>query len=193
MSKRSTVGLAVLGAIALAVVVGAVAARDKRPPPARVEEETQIVSNPAPTAAPGAPAPHVPNPPTSRADETPQQPNPPTMHSLPAGAGAIVAANHQRRFVGTAAQALLVEATLMARLHELGETNPPLSLQLAREGNARFPSSPDAPERAWIVVKSLVNMAQFKEAQAEARIMVAKYPNDPRALDVQRHLLTNPP
>ncbi len=192
MSKRSTVGIAVLGAIALAVVVGAVAARDKRPPPARVEEETQIVSSPAPTAAPGAPAPRVPSPPTSRADETPQQPNPPTMHSLPAGAGAIVAANRQRPFVGTAAQALLVEAALMARLHELGETNPPLSLQLAREGNARFPSSPDAPERAWIVVKSLVNMAQFKEAQAEARIMVAKYPNDPRALDVQRHLLTNP-
>jgi hypothetical protein len=42
------------------------------------------------------------------------------------------------------------------------------------------------------VVKSLVNLARFKEAQAEARIMLAKFPDDPRALDVQRHLLTNP-
>jgi hypothetical protein len=84
------------------------------------------------------------------------------------------------------------EVALMVRLHQLGETNPPLSLRLAREGNARFPHTPDAPERAFIVVKSLVDMARFKEAQGEARKMLKDYPNDPHTLDVERHLLSNP-
>jgi hypothetical protein len=88
--------------------------------------------------------------------------------------------------------ALVNEAALMVRLHQLGETDPPLSLQLAREGNARFPNSPDAPERAFIVVKSLVDMTRFKEAQEEARKMLKRYPNDPHTLDVERHLLSNP-
>ena len=88
--------------------------------------------------------------------------------------------------------ALVNEAALMVRLRQLGETDPPLSLRLAREGNARFPNSPDAPERAFIVVKSLVDMARFKEAQGEARKMLKAYPNDPRTLDVERHLLSNP-
>jgi hypothetical protein len=72
------------------------------------------------------------------------------------------------------------------------ETNPPLSLRLAREGNARFPHTPDAPERAFIVVKSLVDMARFEEAQGEARKMLKDFPNDPHTLDVERHLLSNP-
>ena len=88
--------------------------------------------------------------------------------------------------------ALVNEAALMVRLRQLEETDPPLSLRLAREGNARFPNSPDAPERAFIVVKSLVDMARFKEAQQEARKMLKAYPNDPRTLDVERHLLSNP-
>ena len=88
--------------------------------------------------------------------------------------------------------ALVNEAALMVRLRQLEETDPPLSLRLARNGNARFPNSPDAPERAFIVVKSLVDMARFKEAQQEARKMLKAYPNDPRTLDVERHLLSNP-
>ena len=88
--------------------------------------------------------------------------------------------------------ALVNEAALTVRLRQLGETDPALSLRLAREGNARFPNSPDAPERAFIVVKSLVDLARFKEAQQEARKMLKAYPNDPRTLDVERHLLSNP-
>jgi TolA-binding protein len=88
--------------------------------------------------------------------------------------------------------ALVSEASLMVRLHQLAETDPPISLELAREGNARFPHSPEAPERAFIVVKSLVDMGRFKEAQQEARRMLKDYPNDPHTLDVERHLLSNP-
>jgi hypothetical protein len=88
--------------------------------------------------------------------------------------------------------ALVSEASLMVRLHQLAETNPPLSLELARQGNARFPHTPAAPERAFIVVKSLVDMGRFKEAQQEARGMLKDYPHDPHTFDVQRHLLSNP-
>ena len=89
--------------------------------------------------------------------------------------------------------ALVSEAALMVRLHQLGETDPPLSLRLAREGNARFPNTPAAPERAFVVVKSLVDMTRFKEAQEEARLMVKNYPNDPHTFDVERHLLSYEP
>lgn len=86
----------------------------------------------------------------------------------------------------------LDEATLMARLRSLGETAPLLSLQLARDGNARAPQSLDAPERAWFIVKSLVNLQRFEDARAEARTMVDAYRDTPFALDVERHLLVHP-
>ena len=80
----------------------------------------------------------------------------------------------------------------MKNLHELGEAAPAASLRLALEGNARFPTSLQAPERGWIICKSLVNMQRFQEAVAEARVVVEQYPNTPWALDIARHLLVNP-
>jgi outer membrane protein assembly factor BamD (BamD/ComL family) len=88
--------------------------------------------------------------------------------------------------------ALPNEASVMATLRGLQGTNPPLTLRLARETNARYPGSPDAPERAWMIVKALVNMEQFTEAREEARIMVDSYPNSSFTRDVRRHLLSNP-
>jgi hypothetical protein len=35
-------------------------------------------------------------------------------------------------------------------------------------------------------------MGRFKEAQAEARKMLKRYPGDPHTLDVERHRLSNP-
>jgi TolA-binding protein len=67
-----------------------------------------------------------------------------------------------------------------------------LSLQVAREAVARFPDSPDAPEFEWNVVKSLVNMERFKEAQVEARIMVQRYPGTSWTADIERHVLSIP-
>lgn len=84
------------------------------------------------------------------------------------------------------------EPSLMSKLRGLGETNPLLTLQLARQGNSRFPESADAPERGWMICKSLVNMQRFEEAKTEARIMVDKYPDTPWTVDVQKHLLVNP-
>ena len=77
-------------------------------------------------------------------------------------------------------------------LRELGGTNPALTLQLAREASARFPDGAGAPELTWYVVKSLTDLGRFDEAVAEAKAMVQKYPDDSFALDVERHLLSNP-
>ena len=71
-------------------------------------------------------------------------------------------------------------------------TNPLLTLQLAREGNRRFPDSVDAPERAWMIAKSLTDLGRFREARAEAQIAVNRYAGTSWALDLQRHLLSNP-
>jgi len=86
----------------------------------------------------------------------------------------------------------LSEPALMAALREIGGSAPERSLELAREGQRRFPDSSDAAERAFIIVRALVDLRRFHEARDEAREMVRKYPDDPRALDAQRHLLVYP-
>jgi hypothetical protein len=87
----------------------------------------------------------------------------------------------------------LDEASLMARIHELGSSDPELSLLLAREGNERCPDSPDAVKRMWVIVKALSELGRSEEARREALIMVQKYPNNDLTGDVQRHVLSNPP
>ena len=81
------------------------------------------------------------------------------------------------------------EAAIMAKLRRLGAASFAESLALARSGNEYFPHSPDAPERDWIIVKSLVSLRRFHEARDEAELMIRRYPGDPRSLDVKRHLL----
>ena len=80
----------------------------------------------------------------------------------------------------------------MTKLRELGQSAPEATLRLARDGNARFPGSEDAPERAWFEIRSLVNLGQFEEAREQAVVMVDTYRDTPWALDVERHLLTHP-
>jgi hypothetical protein len=87
----------------------------------------------------------------------------------------------------------LDEASLMAKLHDLAASDPPLSLQLAKEAVARFPDSPNAPEFEWNYVKALANMGRRKEAEEAARVMVEKYPGNYFAADVDRHLIHHPP
>ncbi len=85
------------------------------------------------------------------------------------------------------------EASLLQQLHDLAGSNPELSLKLAREAVKRFPDSANAPEFEWNVVKALFNMRRLDEAEAEARVMVAKYPGDYFTGDVEHHLLHHPP
>jgi type IV secretory pathway VirB10-like protein len=171
MSKPASMVLGVLGVIAVAVVLGAFALRDKQPGPSPIEEHETVATTPP------APSSHA---------------APPKPPSLPPPAPSPLAAPKHRQATGKDAGAILDEASLMAKLHELGVSNLPLSLQLAREGVARFSGSPNAPEFEWNVVKSMAAMGRSKEAQEEARVMVKKYPGTSWTADVQRHVLSNP-
>jgi outer membrane protein assembly factor BamD (BamD/ComL family) len=84
------------------------------------------------------------------------------------------------------------ETSLMAKLRDLGSTDLELSLKLAREGNERYPSSPEAVERTWFVCKSLTGLGRSEEARAEALKMVEKYPGTSFTNDVQRHVIFAP-
>jgi len=168
MSKPAIAVVGALGVIALAVLLGAFVLRDKPPQPSPVEEQETVAATP--------PAPRL-----DAARAKLVLPSPP----------APVAPPKQRQ--ATAKDTLMNAASLMAKLHELAATDPPLSLQLAREAVARFPDSPDAPEFEWNVVKALANMDRYKEAEEEARVMVKKYPDSSFSADVDRHLLNHPP
>jgi hypothetical protein len=85
------------------------------------------------------------------------------------------------------------EASLLEQLHELAGSDPDRSLNLAREAVAQFPDSPNAPEFEWNVVKALFNLRRLDEAEAEARIMVSKYPGSSFTGDVVHHLLHHSP
>jgi hypothetical protein len=84
------------------------------------------------------------------------------------------------------------EAALMARLRELGQRDPALALEIAREGNERFSGSADAPERYHTLIKALENLGRFDEAREEAQRMVDTYPGTPWTEDVERHVLRHP-
>ena len=86
----------------------------------------------------------------------------------------------------------VTEPALMSAIRELGAADPARALELAREGNRRFPNGADAAERTWTICKSLAALGRFSEAQQEARRMVQQYPDTTWASDVKRHLLTQP-
>jgi hypothetical protein len=165
MSKPATIVLGAAGAIALAAVL--LFLLEKRPIPAPSEAQDPVAA-----ASPSEPAVAKPLPPL-----------PPQLITGP----------RLRKPNEPDAGKRLDEASLMAKLHDLAASDPPLSLQLAKEAVARFPGSPNAPEFNWNLVKALANMERYKEAEDEARIMVKKYPGDHFAVDVERHLLNHPP
>jgi len=80
----------------------------------------------------------------------------------------------------------------MAKIRELGSGDLELSLRLAREGNERYPNSPEAAERTWFICKSLTGLGRPEEAHSEALKMVQKYPGTSWTSDIQRHVLSNP-
>ena len=172
MSKPAIVIVGGLGVIALAVLLGAFALRDKRPRPSPIEEHEIVAAAPPPP----------------RFDAASAKPAPPSPQ-----AASPVASPRPRQATGKDAGVLLSAASLMAKLHDLAASDPPLSLQLAREAVARFPDSPDAPEFEWNLVKALANMERYKEAEEAARVMGKKYPGNYFAADGERHLLNHPP
>ena len=166
---KPSVVILVGSVIALSVLLVVFAWRGKRSVPAPIEtEDPGVAAGPRPPTEPAA----KPLPPV------------PVARATSPGARAVTKPD---------AGQLLDETSLMTKLHDLAASDPPLSLRLAREALERFPDSPNAPEFNWNLVKALFNMGRLEEAQAEARVMVAKYPGNSFAADVDHHLLNHPP
>jgi hypothetical protein len=163
-----TKGILILAGIALlGTAVGVVALRDGKPARA-----------PTPDSDSALPEMIEPDVPQARTDSPPIARPLPT--AVPSSPKAVPSANPRD------------ESTLMERLRELRSQDPELSLRLAREGDTKFPGSPDAAERGWFAVRALMEMQRVDEAVAEARGMVEKYRGTFFAADVERHMLTHP-
>jgi hypothetical protein len=84
------------------------------------------------------------------------------------------------------------EPSLMTTLRGLRGSDPERTLALARDGNQRFPNSPDVAERSWVIVKSLSDLGRHDEARAEGRILLERFRDTRWGEDVYRHLFVNP-
>jgi hypothetical protein len=141
---------------------------------------------PKATESPPADEPKKPAPPVPAPDPMPPRTLgldasvPPTPHPAPKKAA-------------TAKPKLLTESELLERLRKAQDTDDyMLSYELAREGQRRFPDSPNAPEIAAMVVKSLARQGKISEARAEAETMVNKYAGTHWAREVERHTGAHP-
>lgn len=77
------------------------------------------------------------------------------------------------------------ELAFMQRLRE--SADPLRALELAREGNRRFPAGSGVAERAAIITRSLAKLGRTSEARAEAERLVHDYPDTPWAREVEVH------
>ncbi len=171
MSKpaKPTIIILVAGLVALSALLVVLASREKRPVPAPLETQDPVVA------------------------ATPPAPGEPTAKPLPPLPSTSATAPRLRVATKSEADKPLDETSLMTKLHDLAASDPSLSLRVAKEALDRFPDSPNAPEFNWNLVKALYNMGRVEEAQKEARVMIAKYPGNYFAADVDHHLLNHPP
>jgi hypothetical protein len=80
----------------------------------------------------------------------------------------------------------LKEIQLMAQLRSIKDSNHATAIELARDGNRRFPDSADAPERHAILIHALADAEQRSEARGEAEYMVNHYPDSEWVREVER-------
>jgi hypothetical protein len=74
----------------------------------------------------------------------------------------------------------------MRLLRSSRANDPALAVELVRDGNRRFPGSPDAPERASILIHALAEQGLSSEARGEAEDMVNRYPDSAWVHEVER-------
>ena len=153
MSSKARLIVTSSAALLLAVVI-AVWHAEREP---ALQAEKQAAPPPVEPAAPNAAPPAAPAP-------APASPHPPP-------APPPLSAKME------AAVARMNEAVLMVRLREVAKTDSTQAIELARAGNRKFPDSPDAPERASILIHALVTQNQLSEGRAEAEYMVNHYPD----------------
>jgi hypothetical protein len=130
----------------------------------------------------GAPPPHT---------LAPAEPGRVTEEPEPAEAP-LATANTVAPEVATSAPAVttvttteLDEDELMRRLRLARGSNAEAAVELAREGNRRFPSSSAAPERASILIHSLAELGLASQARGQAEDMVNRYADSPWVREIE--------
>jgi len=88
--------------------------------------------------------------------------------------------------LGRAVTAPGSEEQLMVRLRQQTDPHPGAALALARLGEARFPSSRFADERAWLKMRALVHLGQIAPARDEAQLFFERFPHSPYGERVYR-------
>ena len=152
MTNKTRLTATAIGALVLAGAIAVWTAWSEKNEQAGVG--TTAAQTPPPAAQPPPPAPAP--VPVAAAQNTPPPARPPSV-----SAEAVVARMN--------------EAVLMAHLREVAQSDPAQAVELARAGNKKFPDSPDAPERASILIHALVSQNQISEGRAEAEYMVNHY------------------
>jgi len=69
------------------------------------------------------------------------------------------------------------EQSLMQQLRDALTNNPRLAETLAREGQQRFPDSPNADERDMLLVAALFNQRRIDSARREAFVYFQRHPD----------------
>jgi hypothetical protein len=74
----------------------------------------------------------------------------------------------------------------MAKLRSLKEADPARAVEMAREGNLRYPVSPDTSERRSILIHALAAIGRSSEARGEAEEMVNQEPDSPWVREIEQ-------
>lgn len=77
-------------------------------------------------------------------------------------------------------------------MHALEDSSPERALELARQGQALWPTGPRAAEFAATEVKCLYRLGRASEGRGTAEAMVNKYPGSSWALEVERQTGAHP-
>jgi len=148
--------LTVAGAAVVALAMATCPARRQVPAPAAPEREAT------------APLPVPPSPPAAERAE---------------GGGVPPA---EARPSADDARRLATEGELAERLRQAVDADPPLALELAREGEERFPDGALADERAYLKARALVNLGRIARARDEAEAFFQRHPGSPYAERIYR-------
>lgn len=170
-------------ALGIAILVGVAVIIFWRGESASRGKATQKEDGAAPVAGSAASAPKLEKPPAP----TPPTVAPPTQPAPTPSPTLSPASSRSPDAQPPSPHARLTESSLMERLRNArAEGKHPLAIQLAREGNRRFPDSTFAPERHSILVHSLADNEQRNEARGEAELMVNHYPDSDWVREVER-------
>ncbi|NLN61876.1 MAG: hypothetical protein GX146_03250 [Myxococcales bacterium] len=147
----------------------------------------------APMAAREAPL-HRPAPPDASADaNTPDTAEAPAAAATAAETKTVdVSQAVDAHAADTAPKPPLTSGEELAFLKENLFAHPDQTLEMARAAHRRNPNAPEAPHFNWYIIRSLVGLNHFDDAQEETRAMLERYPSHPLSRDARRHLLSHP-